>query len=359
MASSRVQRWAITLSAYQYHIRYKPGSEVGNADALSRLPRPVTTTSDCCPGDLTRLINHLASTAISASHIKEWTKRDPILSQVYRSLSSGQPLNNNNPALIPYQLRQSKLSILDGCDLWGCRVVVPPQGHKRVLEELHDTHPGISKMKALARSYIWWPQMDLNIEEVVKKCHTCQESRATPPRAPLHPWEWPEQPWSRIHLDFTGPYMGHLFLVIVDSHSKWLDVHIMPNITSSTTVEKLREVFAIHDIPKKMVTDNEASFTSEEFKQFVNSNGIKHVTSAPYNPSSNGLAERAVQTMKRGLKNTAGATIQEKLSKFLFTYRLTPHSTTGVLPAELLMGHRLRSRLDLLFPDIRDRVQSQ
>ena len=63
--------------------------------------------------------------------------------------------------------------------------------------------------------------------------------------------------------------------------------------------------------------------------------------------------------MKRGLINTAGATIQEKLSKFLFTYRLTPHSTTGVSPAELLMGHRLQSRLDLLFPDIRDRVQSQ
>ena len=122
--------------------------------------------------------------------------------------------------------------------------------------------------------------------------------------------------------------MGHSFLVIVDSHSKWLDVHIMSNITSSKTVEKLREVFAIHGIPKKMVTDNATSFTSDEFKQFVNSNGINHVTSAPYHPSSNGLAERAVQTMKRGLKNTAGATIQEKLSKFLFTYRLTPHSTT-------------------------------
>ena len=105
------------------------------------------------------------------------------------------------------------------------------------------------------------------------------------------------------------------------------------------------------------VSDNYTSTFS--LKQFVNSNGIKHVTSAPYHPSFNGLAERAVQTMKRGLKNTAGATIQEKPSKFLFTYRLTPHSTTRVSPAELLMGHRLRSRLDLLFPDIRDRVQSQ
>ena len=124
-------------------------------------------------------------------------------------------------------------------------MVVPPQGRKRGLEELHDTHPGISKMKALARSYIWWPQMDLNIEEVVK-CHTCQESRAAPPRAPLHPWVWPEQLWSWIHLDFAGPYMGHSFLVIVDSHSKWLDVHIMPNIMSSKTVKKLRELSLCH-----------------------------------------------------------------------------------------------------------------
>ena len=108
-----------------------------------------------------------------------------------------------------------------------------------------------------------------------------------------------------------------------------------------------------------MVTGNGPSFTSEEFRTFMSQNGIVHVTTAPYHPSSNGLAERAVQTFKQGLKRTPGSSIQEKLSKFLFTYRITPQTTTGVPPAVLLMGRRLRSRLDRLFPNLTERVENQ
>ena len=60
--------------------------------------------------------------------------------------------------------------------------------------------------------------------DLVKKCTTCQESRPSPPVAPLHPWEWPSQPWSRLHLDFAGPFLGRMFLVLIDSHSKWMDI---------------------------------------------------------------------------------------------------------------------------------------
>ena len=93
--------------------------------------------------------------------------------------------------------------------------------------------------------------------------------------------------------------MGHMFLVIVDAHSKWLDAHIMSSITSAKTIETLRSVFAIHGLPRVIVTDNGSSFTSEEFKMFVRKNGIKHVTSAPYHPFTNGQAERAVADSKK------------------------------------------------------------
>ncbi len=167
--------------------------------------------------------------------------------------------------------------------------------------------------------------MDATIEDRVKNCPVCQESRPSPAPAPLHPWEWPSQPWSRIYLDFAGPFLGHYFLVIVDAHSKWLDVHIMASITSSKTIEKHRIIFANHGLPHKVVLDNGPSFTSEEFREFLSGNGIVHVTTSPYHPSSNGSPEHAVQTFKKGIKHTAGKTIQEKLSKFLFTYRITPH----------------------------------
>ena len=120
---------------------------------------------------------------------------------------------------------------------------MPPPGRKAVLEELHETHLGANKMKTLARSYIWWPKMNEDIEEVAKHCSP------SPPKGPLHSWEWPSQPWSRLHLDFAGPFMGHMYLVIVDAHSKWLDLQIMRSITTEKTIEKLRSVFATHGLP--------------------------------------------------------------------------------------------------------------
>ena len=302
------------------------------------------------------VINHLSSTSVSVANIKEWTVKDPVLSCVFRFLISGWPDQKLDKDYQPYVTRKHELSTLDGCLLWASHVVIPPPGRQLILEELHESHPGISKMKSLARSYVWWPGMDSEIELLVKTCPVCQESRPTPAPAPLHPWEWPSQPWSRIHLDFAGPYLGHSFLVLVDAHSKWIDVHMMNSITTSKTIEKLRIVFANHGLPRKVVTDNGSSFTSQEFRSFMSVNGIVHVTTAPYHPSSYGLAERAVQTFKNGIKRTHGATIQERLSKFLFTYRITPQTTTGVAPAQLLMECRLRSRMDRLFPDLSQHV---
>lgn len=355
-ASSRIQRWALTLSAYQYTIRHKAGKLLGNADALSRLPLPDTISIDKQPADLLHLIDHLSATTVNAAAIKHWTSRDPVLSKVMKYILNGWP-NSVLDDMKTYYSKSDELSTLDGCLLWGARVVVPPQGRTAVLSELHETHPGCTRMKALARSYVWWPNMDREIENTVKACQICQENKVSPPTAPLHPWLWPSQPWSRLHLDFAGPFMGRMYLIIVDAHSKWLDAHIMPTITSERTIETLRCVFANHGLPQKVVTDNGPSFTSEEFRMFMKKNGIKHVTTAPYHPSSNGQAERAVQTVKQGLKRTPGKTIQEKLSKFLFQYRITPHATTGFAPCELLMKRKLRSRLDSVFPTVQSNVQ--
>ena len=132
------------------------------------------------------------------------------------------------------------MSLLNGCVLWGARVIAPPQGRQAVLEELHDTHPRVSKMKALARSYVWWPGMDSVIEGVVKSRLSCQATRPSPPVALLNPWEWPDKPWSRLHIDFAGPFMGRNFLIfLVDAHSKWLEVQVMKFISSAKMIKKL------------------------------------------------------------------------------------------------------------------------
>ena len=225
------------------------------------------------------------------------------------------------------------------------------------MEELHMGHPGVCRMKSLARSVVWWPGIDRDLEEKVKKCQSCQLNQKTPAHVPLHPWSWPTRPWSRLHIDHAGPFLGHLFLIIVDAHSKWLEVKRVSSTSSQVTISVLRSVFATHGIPDTLMSDNGSAFTSAEFKEFTDRNGIQHLTSAPYHPSSNGLAERAVQTFKSAMKKMTSGDIDTRLARFLFQYRITPHTATGVSPAELLMGRKLQSHLDLLRPDVGRRVQ--
>ena len=119
----------------------------------------------------------------------------------------------------------------------------------------------------------------------------------------------------------------------------------------------MRSSFATLGLPEQLVTDNGPSFTSEEFALFLQMNGIKHITTAPYHPGSNGLAERAVQTLKSGLKKIAEGSLANRLSRFLLNYRTTPHSTMGGTPSELMFGHQLRTHMDLMKPDIGRRVR--
>ncbi len=87
-------------------------------------------------------------------------------------------------------------------------------------------HPGITRMKTLARSYVWWPSINAELEKCGRECVDCQSQQNTPPVAPLHPWSWPTKPWSRVHIDYAGPFMGKMFLLVIDAHMKWLEIHM-------------------------------------------------------------------------------------------------------------------------------------
>ena len=100
--------------------------------------------------------------------------------------------------------------------------------------------------------------------------------------------------------------------------------------TSYATIEELRRMFAAHGLPEVLVSDNGTAFSSGEFLEFTKRNCIRHVKTAPYHPSSNGQVERAVQTFKEAIKKNSTDSLQTRVSRFLFNYRNTPHSTTGV-----------------------------
>ena len=92
----------------------------------------------------------------------------------------------------------------------------------------------------------------------------------------------------------------------------------MKSTTSAATIEKLREMFAIHGLPATLVSDNGSNFTSSEFEEFMKKNGIRHVKVAPYYPASNGLAERAVRTSKEGFEKMEKGSVRTKLDHVFF-----------------------------------------
>ena len=305
------------------------------------------------------LMEHLEGTPLHSSNIRDWTRRDPVLAKVYQYTLGNWPSTCPSEEVRPYFNRRTEISVEDGCLLWGSRVIVPQKGRAKAMMALHEAHPGVSRTKALARSYIWWPQLDGEIEQQVKNCEKCQQNQKAPAEAPLHPWEWPGQPWTRLHVDYAGPYKGEMFFVLVDAHSKWLEVHLMKSTTSTATIEKLREIFATHGLPRTVVSDNGPNFSSREFEVFMSQNGIKHIKVSPYHPASNGQAERAVRIFKEGMEKMEKGSLKTKLSRFLLKYRITPHSTTGVPPAQLLMNRQLHTQLDLVRPKISDRVMAK
>lgn len=262
-------------------------------------------------------------------------------------------------ALAPYRQRKDELSTIDDCVLWGNRVIVPVVGRPDVLALLHEGHPGISKMKLLARQVVWWPGIDSDITGKVQTCEKCQMNQKSPAEAPLHPWEWPKRPWSRIHIDHLGPVEGKMVLVVVHAHSKWIEAVTVASTSSAATIRVLRNLMATHGLPELIFSDNGTSFTSEEFQTFAKSNGIRHRTTAPYHPATNGLAERAVQVIKNGLRKNSKGDFDLRLARILFKYRTIPHATTGRTPAELLLGRKLRTHLDLLHPDLAKRVEEK
>ena len=355
-ASARIKRWSLLLSNYEYTLLFRGTAAHGNADALSRLPLPEVPDPSSMPPELVLLAEHLDDSPVTAADIRAWTRRDRTLSQVLQYVQQGWPAKGD-PNLEPFSSRRLELSSFDGCVMWGTRIVIPPQGRQAVLQELHEGHPGITRMKGLARMYVWWPGINADVEKSVWLCRHCQETQSSPPLAPLNPWQWPTRPWARLHLYFAGPIQGRMILVAVDAHSKWIEAISTSTTSSAVVIEELRVLFAKFGLPESLVTDNATCFTSQEFKFFLKKNGIHHTTSAPYHPASNGLAERAVQTVKKGLKKVVLGSLSSRLSKVLFAYRITPQSTTGISPAELLLGRQPRTRLDLLRPNTAARVE--
>ena len=149
LAATRLQRWTILLSAYDYTIQYKSTTNHGNADGLSRLLLPSTLPDLDSQCVTTFNIAQVQALPVTFGDIQKATRRDTILGKVYRYVQEGWPTKVPEE-LQPYKHRENELSVENSSVMWGMCVIVPQTLHSQVLKSLHANHPGITRMKAIA-----------------------------------------------------------------------------------------------------------------------------------------------------------------------------------------------------------------
>ncbi|XP_068237056.1 uncharacterized protein [Palaemon carinicauda] len=175
---------------YDYDIELRRSSDNGNADALLRLPLP-----DCDSDASDKFVNwtqeatafnrhQVNSLPVTAKSVTRETLHDAVLARALYYTRNGWPDSEDvAQELKPFHSRQREFSIEKGCLLWGARVVIPSRYRTQILEELHGGHPGIVRMKGLARLYVWWPNIDQDIENTVQGCSACKATQPMPTRA--------------------------------------------------------------------------------------------------------------------------------------------------------------------------------
>ena len=344
-ANARLIRWSILLSQYNYDLVFKSGKSNVVADALSRLPMCSESDSDS-PAEYIKMVQDLSFQNYSFNDICKLTKEDFVLKILINYLKFGWPKQDNICG--EFSKIKNDLSLYEGAVLFRNRVIIPSKLRKEILDILHIGHNGILAMKEEARKTIFWPNISLDIEEKVKNCNNCSVNNF---QKCLPKLQWPQsnKVWERIHIDYCGPVDNKYFLILVDSCSKFIDVHICNNMTSSSTIEFLRKSFSNFGIPSIIVSDNAQYFVSDEIKIFYKNNRIRLLNPAPYHPASNGLAERAVQTFKDGLKKFKSGSLMTRVSRFLYNYRRTIHSVTKKSPANMMFGRDFSSPINFSF----------
>ena len=234
---------------------------------------------------------------------------------------------------------RAELSSSHGLLLRGSRIVIPSSMRQEFLDKIHDGHQGITKCRERAASSVWWPGINDAIKTRISTCQHCQ-SRPSQKSELLIPSELPERPFQKVGADLFQKDGKH-YLAVIHYFSRYLDIAHLPSTSSTTVITRMKNIFAQHGIPEAIFTDNGSQLVSKEYIHFSEQWGFKISTSSPYFAQSNGEVERGVQIAKRILE-------QEDPFLALLSYRATPTSPTGVSPAELAMGRKLRTTLPCL-----------
>ncbi|XP_033641983.1 uncharacterized protein K02A2.6-like [Asterias rubens] len=346
--NARIERWVLRLMPFTYTIRYAPGPQ-NIADVLSRLVKSnVADKPNTLANKAEEYVKFVAEQAtpkaLTTREVEEASKDDAELIKVRKCLAKG----DFDKSSVNYFPIRNELSSIGYLVLRGTRLVIPKTLRTKCVELAHRGHLGIVGTKQRLRSKVWWPNMDKDVLRLVRSCHGCQLVSAMPNPEPLHPTQMPTGPWQDLAIDLLGPLPSkHYVFVVVDYYSRFYEVEIMKDTTTAKIVNALENMFSRYGLPRSITSDNGPQFRSEVFKEYLNENGINHRLVTPLHPAANGEVERQNRSLMKRIR-IAHAQSQDwkrEIRSYMFAYRTTPHSTTGVSPAELMFGRKLRTKL--------------
>jgi len=354
---ARIERWLLRLQSYRFRVVYKPGKE-NIADSLSRLSQETESNSFDWQGEknIFHIVSNSIPVSLSISEIAESSTHDEGIMDAMTCLKEDSWKLATSSPFYPFRF---EVSTLGNLLLRGTKIVIPKNLRRKVLELAHEGHPGETAMKRRLRSKVWWPRMDREAEEFVKTCRSCILVSAPVRPAPMKRHSFPNGPWKCLATDLLGPLPnGEYILVLIDYYSRYMEYKITRSITSKTIINEMEEIFARLGFPQTLTADNGRQFISAEFKEFCTTNGIELRTTPPYWPQANGEVENMNKSLVKRLKIAYASRSNNKkeLQKFVLMYNVTPHSTTGAAPTQLMYNRTIRDKIpgieDILDQDV-------
>ena len=343
--SARIERWLLYLQQFQYTLTHIPGKD-NPADVLSRLP--IGSTQDDDTRKTEDFAYSVASAAVPAAllpkQVETATANDPTLRIVHKAVMTGDWTQLSGTT---YKAVKEELWVVGQVVMRGTRIVMPQSLWKQTIMLAHEGHQGMVRTKARLREKVWWPQMDKQVEDAIRSCHPCQLVGPRSKPEPVRSSSLPDGPWQEISVDLLEISNGEHLLVAVDYYSRWLEAILLKKTDARHVIKSMEAIFRTHGLPETLRSDNGPPFASKEFEGFLEYLGIDHKKGIPYWPQSNGEVERANETILKIVRiaRVEGKDWKKALENFLFQYRVTPHTVTGLSPAELLMGRKLRDKL--------------
>lgn len=230
---------------------------------------------------------------MKSKQIAAETQKDSCLQKVMTLLNGKWP---RSECKAYYNIR-AELSIVNGLLLRQNRVVIPHSLRNEMLKRLHEGHIGIEKCKRRARTAVYWPGINADIERMVSSCDTCIKHQAKQPKEPLTVTDIPDEPWQKVgtdifHLD------GKNYLLVIDYLSNYPEMALLSNMSATCVITHMKSIFARHGIPQIVYSDNGPCYSCREFQLFAQEYDFTHVTSSPLYPQSNGKAEKGVHIVK-------------------------------------------------------------